>query len=54
MKKVAEIAQQFLRLYSPAIPALLLRISVDKMLFAFKRAKTAMTLGLINLGIGTV
>ncbi len=52
-EEVSEVTQQFLQTYSPAIPALLLRIATEQMLFSFKKANAAMNLGLMSLGLGT-
>jgi Na+-driven multidrug efflux pump len=51
--QVAELTQQFLRTYAPAIPPLMLRITSEQLMFSFKRAKEAMYIGLASLGIGT-
>ncbi|KTD40248.1 MATE family efflux transporter [Legionella parisiensis] len=50
---VAEITQNFLRIYSPAVGAVMTRISSEQMMFSFGHAKPAMFLGLANLAIGT-
>ncbi|STX50996.1 MATE efflux family protein [Legionella busanensis] len=50
---VAQIAQNFLRTYSPAIAGLMVRISSEQMMFSFGRAMPAMLIGLANLGLGT-
>ncbi|KTD71474.1 MULTISPECIES: MATE family efflux transporter [Legionella] len=50
---VAEITQNFLRIYSPAVVGLLTRISTEQMMFSFGRAKPAMFMGLANLAVGT-
>lgn len=50
---IAELTQDFLRVYSIAVPALMTRISTEQMMFAFGRAKEAMVLGSVNLIIGT-
>ncbi|MCR9192762.1 MAG: MATE family efflux transporter [Gammaproteobacteria bacterium] len=45
---VAEITQSFLRPYSIAIPAMMVRICADQVMFTFKRTKPAMIIGLSN------
>jgi MATE family multidrug resistance protein len=51
-EEVAEITQNFLRVYCPAILALGIRVAEEQTMFSFGRANAAMTLGLVNLGIG--
>jgi len=51
---IAEIAQNFLRIYSPALPALLFRMCFEQIMFSFKRAMPAMTIGLVDLALGTL
>lgn len=50
---VALITQDFLRVYSPAVFALMTRVSTEQMMFSFKRTKQAMSLGLVSLAVGT-
>lgn len=50
---VAEITQNFLRIYSPAVAAVMTRISSEQMMFSFGHAKPAMLLGLASLAVGT-
>ncbi|PJD96052.1 MAG: hypothetical protein CK426_06340 [Legionella sp.] len=49
---VAEIASSFIKYYSLAIPAIMVRISADNILFAFEKTRPAMILSLINLSLG--
>lgn len=51
---VAQITQNFLRTYSPAIFALMHRMSIEQSLFSFRRGKQAMILALASFGIGTL
>ncbi|MBN9232113.1 MAG: MATE family efflux transporter [Legionella sp.] len=50
---VAQIAQDFLRVYAPAVPGLMVRFSSEQMLFSFGRSGYAMISGLLSLGVGT-
>lgn len=52
-ENVAAIAGGFLRVYSPAVLALALRLTSENMMLSFGRATQAMGIGLVNLGIGT-
>ncbi|MDF1757569.1 MAG: MATE family efflux transporter [Legionellaceae bacterium] len=47
-EEVAEITQNFLRPYSIAIPAIMVRVCADQVMFTFKRTKPAMIIGLLN------
>lgn len=51
---VATTAQEFLRLYSGAIPAVLFRAAFEQVMFGFGKTKPAMWIGLANLAIGGV
>src|SRR3990167_1087024 len=51
-EKVSEIAQNFLRMYSLAVPGLMARVSIEQMMFSFGRTKPAMVIGLLNLVAG--
>lgn len=50
---ISQMAQSFLRVYAFAVPALLLRICYEQMLFSFAKAKPAMIIGMTSLIIGT-
>jgi multidrug resistance protein, MATE family len=54
-EKTSQLAQEFLRPYSLAVPAIMSRICSEQMMFSFgsKHAKSAMLLGLVSLAIGT-
>jgi len=46
--RVAEITQNFARPYSIAVPAIMVRVCADQVMFTFKRTKPAMIIGLSN------
>lgn len=50
---VATVAQDFLRTYAIAVPALMLRMSAEQIMFSFQKAHPAMVIGLVNLAVGT-
>lgn len=50
---VAQISQDFLRVYSFSIPGLMTRMSSEQMMFCFERATPAMLLALASLGVGS-
>lgn len=52
-ERVAEIAQEFLRWYSLAIPAISLRICAEQMMFSFKDIKPAMYIAIPTFVLGT-
>ena len=49
---VATIAQSFLRPYAIAVPAAMVRLCSEQMIFSFGRTKPAMVMGLLNASIG--
>ena len=51
---VANIAQDFLRTYSFAIPGILTRAAFEQIMFGFGKTKPAMWIGLGNLAIGSL
>ncbi len=51
-EEVADIASFFIKYYALAIPAIMVRISADNILFAFEKTRPAMILSLINLALG--
>ena len=51
---VAQITQDFLRIYSIAVPALVLRTGFEQMMFSFDKTTAAMVIGLINFTLGTL
>ncbi|CAM2888665.1 MATE efflux family protein [Legionella steigerwaltii] len=50
---VAELTQNALRIYSPAVAGVLTRISTEQMMFSFGRSTPAMLMGLASLAVGT-
>lgn len=50
--EVSQLAQNFLRPYSLAVPALMVRLSSEQIMFIWNQTKPAMIMALINLSIG--
>ncbi len=51
---VVQATQPYLRTFAFAIPGLLSRLSLEQIMFSFKKTKPAMLMGLTNLGVGVV
>jgi MATE family multidrug resistance protein len=49
----AQYSQDFLRIYSLAVPGLMTRMCFEQIMFSFGRPKAAMILGLVSLAVGT-
>ncbi len=50
--EVAQITEDFVRPYSIAVPAIMVRVCADQVMYLFERTKPAMLIGLMNLSIG--
>lgn len=50
---IAELSQEYLRPYSCALPALMYRMCEEQMMFSFNKTFFAMSIGLVNFGLGT-
>ena len=53
-ENIATIVQEFLRIYAFAVPAVLMRVCFEQIMFSFSKAKAAMTYSLMSFSIGTI